>query len=45
MGSLFISATALWVHVVHEQDLKKAWADPIALCYVADTWRPELVVP
>eukprot|EP00443_Scrippsiella_acuminata_P008427 CAMPEP_0115367670 /NCGR_PEP_ID=MMETSP0270-20121206/105431_1 /TAXON_ID=71861 /ORGANISM="Scrippsiella trochoidea, Strain CCMP3099" /LENGTH=496 /DNA_ID=CAMNT_0002790461 /DNA_START=27 /DNA_END=1517 /DNA_ORIENTATION=+ len=39
------SATALWIHVIHEDDLRAAWSQSVGLYYSADTWRPELVVP
>ena len=39
------SATALWVHVIHEDDIRAAFSDQLALFYTVDKWRPEFVVP
>ena len=39
------SATALWIHVIHEDALRAAYQSAVALHYVEDKWRPEFVVP
>ena len=39
------SATALWIHVMHEEDLRAAFGQSVGLYYTVDTWRPEFVVP
>ena len=37
------SMTALWVHVMHEQELRTAYGEPITLYYSVDKWNPDLV--
>ena len=39
------SATALWIHVIHEDDLRAAYSQEVALHYYVDKWRPEFMVP
>ena len=39
------SATAVWLHIIHQTDLRKAWQAPMSLWYLVDKWRPEFMVP
>ena len=39
------SVTALWVHLVTEEDLRQAQETAVSLYYGVDRWRPEFVVP
>ena len=37
------SMTALWVHVIHEKELREAYSAEVHLAYNVDKWNPELV--
>jgi hypothetical protein len=39
------SVTALWVHLVTQEEMRLAMQAPVKLWYVTDAWRPEFVVP
>jgi hypothetical protein len=39
------SMTALWVHLITQDELQLAWQEPVGLWYCIDAWRPELLVP
>jgi drug/metabolite transporter superfamily protein YnfA len=39
------SMTALWVHLITQDELRLAWQEPVGLWYCIDAWRPELLVP
>ena len=39
------SVTALWVHVITQEELQMAWQKTVRLWYVLDAWRAEFVVP
>ena len=35
--------SGLWVHVMHEQELRTAYGEPITLYHSVDKWNPDLV--
>ena len=37
------SMSALWVHVIHEKGLRKAYSQEVHLHYNVDKWNPQLV--
>ena len=37
------SMSALWVHVMHEQEIRTQYGEPVQLYYQCDKWNPELV--
>ena len=37
------SMVALWIHVMHEQELRTAYDKPVTLYYLVDKWNPDLV--
>ena len=39
------SVTALWVHLITEDELRRAAESPVSLWYGVDRWRPEYVMP
>jgi len=39
------SVSALWVHLVTQEEIRTAMQAPVKLWYVTDAWRPEFVVP
>ena len=39
------SMTALWVHVMHEQEVRKAYGEQVVLYYQVDKWNPIYVEP
>jgi hypothetical protein len=39
------SVSALWVHLVTQEEIRTAIQAPMKLWYVTDAWRPEFVVP
>ena len=39
------SVTALWVHVITQEELQLAWKEIVRLWYVLDAWRAEFLVP
>jgi hypothetical protein len=38
------SVTALWVHLVTQEELRLVEQSPVKLFYTVDAWRPEFVV-
>jgi hypothetical protein len=39
------TVTALWVHVITQDELQLAWKEIVRLWYVLDAWRAEFLVP
>ena len=39
------SVTALWIHVIHQEELKREYEGGTRLHFNVDDWRPEFLVP